>query len=164
MKKADALLMLDTLAHDQTYGCYSRQGLELVAWPKIAVKAKHIIFADIDGMHELNAAHGYDEVDRRIRAALKVRASDVAATGRWYSGDEIVWIISDGDPYGLVGRLRLALDKQGLSATFAIAPVTSKKLSANVISAAAKVQEKKRSANSELCTFGQQSAQVPNEE
>ena len=40
MKKAEALLMLDALAHDQTYGCYSRQGLELVAWPQMAGKAR----------------------------------------------------------------------------------------------------------------------------
>jgi len=144
MNKAKALMLLDALAHDQTYGCYSRQGLELVAWPKVAKKARFILFADIDQMHELNTEHGYAEVDRRIRNALKVRSSDLAATGRWYSGDEIVWVISEGDPYGLARRLTDSLKKQGLGATFAVAAVTSKKLSVNVNKAAAKVQAAKK--------------------
>ena len=144
MNKANALLMVETLAHDQTYGCYSRQGLELVAWPKIKATAKHIIFADIDDMHALNDTHGYAEVDRKIRNALKVRSTDVAAIGRWYSGDEIVWIISDGDPQGMVKRLSTGLERQGLTATFAVAPVTSKKLSENVAKAAEQVQAMKK--------------------
>jgi GGDEF domain-containing protein len=144
MNKANALQLVDTLARDQTYGCYSRQGLELVIWPKIAAKAKHIIFADIDDMHALNDTHGYAAVDRKIRQALKVRSSDVAAIGRWYSGDEIVWIISDGDPEGMVKRLSAGLEKQGLSATFAIAPVTSRNLSVNVTKAAEQVQAMKK--------------------
>lgn len=144
MNKAKALLLLDALAHDQMYGCYSRQGLELVVWPRIWMRAKWIIFADIDGMHELNSAHGYDEVDRRIRNALKVRSTDLAATGRWFSGDEIVWVISEGDPYGLAKRLVASLKKQGLTATFAITAVVSEKLSVNVNKAAAKVQAAKK--------------------
>ena len=137
-------LLLDALAHDSTYGCYSRQGLELVMWPQIRRKARYVVFADIDGMHELNEAHGYDEVDRRIRNALKVRSSDLAATGRWYSGDEIVWIISEGDPYGLAKRLVKSLEKQGLTATFSVAAVVSEKLSVNVNKAAVKVQAAKK--------------------
>lgn len=144
MKKSEALLMLDTLAHDQTYGCFSRQGLELVAWPQIAKQARWVIFADIDGMHELNTMHGYSEVDKRIRKALNARAGDVAAIGRWYSGDEILWVISRGDPEGMVKRLTAAFAKQGLSATFAIEPVTSKKLALNVNKAAARVQQAKK--------------------
>jgi GGDEF domain-containing protein len=118
--------------------------LELVVWPKIAAKAKHIIFADIDDMHSLNSTYGYAAVDRKIRNALKVRSGDVAAIGRWYSGDEIVWIISEGDPQGMVKRLSVGLEKQGLSAMFAIAPVTSKKLSENVTKAAEQVQAMKK--------------------
>jgi len=136
--------LLDALAHDPSYGCYSRQGLELVAWPRIAKSARWIIFADIDGMHELNAAHGYTDVDRRIRQALKVRSTDIVATGRWFSGDELVWVISNGDPEGMVKRMVAGLAKQGLTATFAVVPVISRKLSVNVRNALDLVQQAKR--------------------
>jgi len=144
MNKAEALQLLDAMAHDQVYGCYSRQGLELVAWPRIKNRAQYVIFADLDNIHDLNAELGYAEVDRRVRNALKMRSSDITATGRWYSGDEIVWIISEGDPNGLVNRLQTALEKQGLSATFGIVKVTSTKLAVNVEQAIAKVQDAKK--------------------
>lgn len=131
------------MATDSTYGCFSRQGLELVAWPTMASKARFVIFADIDGMHQLNTQYGYSKVDERIRKALKARVGDATATGRWYSGDEIVWVISRGDPAGMVERLKSAFAKQGLSATFAIAKVTSRKLSTNVNKAAKEVQAAK---------------------
>jgi hypothetical protein len=144
MNKTNMKFMLEQLARDETYGCYSRQGLELVAWPRVAARAKFIIFADIDDMHSLNAEHGYAEVDRRIRKALQVRSGDIAATGRYFSGDEIVWVISSGDPAGMINRLKTAFTKQGLSAVFAFAPVTSRKLSVNVNKAAVMVQEAKK--------------------
>jgi hypothetical protein len=144
MSKVNMRLLLEQLARDDAYGCYSRQGLELVAWPRIAAKAKWVIFADIDDMHQLNTDLGYAEVDRRIREALQVRASDVMATGRYFSGDEIVWVISNGDPEGMISRLTKSLAKQNLSALFAFAPVISKKLTENVASAAARVQEAKQ--------------------
>lgn len=141
--KAEAISLLKRMAMDDTYGCFSRQGLELVAWPEVAKQARWIIFADIDGMHDLNAKHGYAGVDKRIRKALKVRSTDLAATGRWFSGDEIVWVISRGDPKGMVERLKAAFAKQGLSATFAISKVTSKNLSVSVNKAAKQVQAMK---------------------
>lgn len=143
MNKINMKILLEQLAHDQVYGCYSRQGLELVAWPRVASNAKYIIFADIDDMHSLNDAHGYSEIDRRIREALKARSEDIAAIGRYFSGDELVWVISKGDPEGMIKRLKDEFARQGLSATFAFAPVTSGKLSVNVDQAAAQVQAAK---------------------
>lgn len=140
--------LIEKLAIDESYGCYTRQGLVLVAWPKIADEATYIIFADIDDMHGLNTEHGYAEVDRKIREALKVRSSDVMAIGRYFSGDEILWIISAGDPNGMVHRLQEALQFQGLSATFGIAPVVSRILSENVTPAAVQVQEAKKARGS----------------
>lgn len=136
--------MIEKLAHDESYGCYTRQGLVLVAWPQIADKATYIIFADLDDIHRLNSELGYAEVDLRIHKALKVRSSDAMAIGRYFSGDEIVWIISDGDPQGMVNRLQEALNEQGLSATFGIAPVVSKVLHENVEPATIQVQEAKK--------------------
>jgi GGDEF domain-containing protein len=144
MNKQNMRLLLEQLARDDAYGCYSRQGLELVVWPRIADKARWVIFADIDDMHQLNTRLGYAEVDRRIRVALQVRSSDVMATGRYFSGDEIVWVISNGDPEGMIKRLASNLAQQGLSAVFASSPVTSKMLTENVASAAARVQEAKK--------------------
>lgn len=148
MKRMKRDLLLEQLAHDQNYGCYSRQGFELVAWPRIADDARFIIFADIDDMHSLNQEHGYSEVDRRIRNALQVRSEDVMAIGRWYSGDEIVWVIQHGDPEGMIKRLQAALAKQGLSATFAFAPVDRLDLVASVAAAASQVQAMKRARGS----------------
>ena len=143
MNKQNMRILLEQLAHDQTYGCYSRQGLELVVWQRVAVKATHIIFADINDVHKLNAELGYEEVDRRIRSALQVRSSDVMATGRWYSGDEIVWVISSGDPAGMIRRLTNSLAKQGLGAMFGVSEVTSRNLAENVQRASIQVQEAK---------------------
>lgn len=144
MNRTEAKLF-HALTHDKTYGCLNRQGLELVEWPKMKANARWIIFADIDDIHKMNAELGYHEVDRKIRNALKVRSTDLMATGRWYSGDEIVWVISRGDPEGLAKRLKAALQKQGLSATFAVVPVKSKKLTVNVGHAAELVRKAKNS-------------------
>ena len=135
-------LELNTLTFDVSYGVLTRQGLDH-RWRQTmhaAVKFE-IVFMDIDNMHQANACLGYEEVDRRIRAAFSVRATDMLIA-RWYSGDEIVAIVPVGDGRGAAERILARLEANGLSATCAVAPA-QQNLAGAVKSAAAKVQTAK---------------------
>src|SRR3990172_9225319 len=93
LSKEELVELVGKLAHDASYGCWTRQGLELIVWPEIRERACWIVFADLDYLHELNDTYGHDEINRRITEAIQLRKTDVAASGRWYSGDELVWIL-----------------------------------------------------------------------
>lgn len=139
------------LAYDLNYGCYTRPGLELLVWPHIRQRARWIIFADLDGIHALNEMVGYEEVNRRVRAAMQLRKDDFISAGRWYSGDELLWIICDSDerkpsdPQKAAKRLQNAFLENGLSATFGICRVLSyADLPANVSPAIDLVKQAKK--------------------
>jgi GGDEF domain-containing protein len=142
--------LIQALARDPIYGCYTRPGLELVAWPEIQPRARYIVFADLDNMHGLNDELGYTEVDRRIRQALTSRTTDAFSCGRWYSGDEIIWILTDDperpaiDPHGFIHRMTETFAEVGLSAMFAAVPVTSPDLNENIKPAMDNVQAQKK--------------------
>lgn len=146
--------LVKALAWNDGFGCYTRPGFEKYIWPQIADQAKWLIYFDIDNMHQLNESFGgYDAVDAMIRQALSiVRATDYIA-GQWKSGDEFLIVLTERethdpiDPHGMVDRLVDALRLQGLSATFAIVPVMSKDLKANVQPAVDKVYAAKKSNN-----------------
>lgn len=129
--------LVSALSWNDGYGCYTRAGFEKIIWPYIADKAAWIIFFDVDDMHGLNSAHGYEGVNAIIKKSLEMRASDVMA-GQWFSGDEFIVCISDApgrqpsNPIEFSLRLAETFIANGASATFAIAPVTSKDLFANV--------------------------------
>lgn len=141
--------LVHDLAWNEGYGCYTRAGFEKLIWPQIQAKAKWLIFFDVDDMHRLNDQHGYDGVNELIKKSLAMRASDFVA-GQWFSGDEFVLCITDdphrGDSNPIEFALRLAeiFFANGVSATFAIAPVTSDDLYTNVTPAHQVVQETKR--------------------
>lgn len=105
-----------------TYGILTRWGGER-AWQRLSRHYARfdVVFMDLDELHRLNAELGHAEVDRRIRAALVYRREDIT-TARWYSGDEIVAIVSKGDGFGFAHRLLDGMRKNGLSATFAWCP------------------------------------------
>lgn len=145
MNKKQLELLVKQLTTDATYNCLTRQGLELMTWPAVSETAKYAVFCDIDDMHERNFELGYNEVDARITRSINIRSTDIHATARWYSGDEIVWIIGEGDPQGLAARIQSNFKSNGLSATFGIAPITSTDLKQNVDTAAALVQDAKTS-------------------
>ena len=142
--------LIQALAHDPIYGCYTRPGLEFVAWPEIQPRARYIIFADLDNMHGLNDKFGYTEIDRRIRLSLTARTTDAFSCGRWYSGDEIIWILTDDptrpaiDPQGFINRMTETFSEFGLSAMFAAVPVTSPNLNENIKPAMDNVQAQKK--------------------
>ena len=126
------------LAWNDGYGCYTRQGFEKLIWPTIADNARWIIFFDIDKMHDLNAQHGYENVNAIIKKSLAMRGSDFMA-GQWFSGDEFIVCITDDDPkrgeskpIEFCMRLADVFQMNGAPATFVIAPVISDNLSENI--------------------------------
>ncbi len=138
--------LVRALAWNDAFGCYTRPGMEKLIWPEIAGRARWIIYFDVDDMHAVNKAHhGFDFADAIIKDVLTiVRVTDYAA-GQWKSGDEFLITLVDSevrgtlDPWGMVVRLSDEFKKRGMSATFAVVPVTSPNLAENVKSAVDKV-------------------------
>jgi len=134
--------LVTMLANDADYGCLTRQGLELITWPEIQQTARWIIFADIDHLHDANEEHGYEGANQRIRQAIQLRKTDVAAAGRWFSGDELVWVLcvteerTPINPILAARRLQDSFEQVGLTATFGISQVCSPDLVENVSRAA----------------------------
>jgi GGDEF domain-containing protein len=141
------------LAWNPGFGCYTRLGFENLIWPAIRKDARWIIFFDVDGVHALNERfNGYEVVDSMIRRTFEtVRSTDYVA-GQLKSGDEFVICITDSanrageevDPAGLVNRLIKELQKHGLTATFAVVPVTSPDLAKNIKPAVEEVYAAKK--------------------
>lgn len=136
----DLYKLVQALAWNDGYGCYTRQGFEKLVWHTITKKARWVIFFDIDNMHDLNARHGYEGVNKIIKKSLTIRGSDFMA-GQWFSGDEFIVIITDdpgrdiSNPVEFCMRLKGIFEKNGAPATFAIAPVVSDDLLTNVMPA-----------------------------
>ena len=85
---------------DHAYGCYTRNCLELEIWPAVAASVKYVVFADLDQMHKANERYGYASVDKRIRTAINTGREMDIAVARWYSGDELVFIVPEGPRSG----------------------------------------------------------------
>ena len=148
--KIELLDLVDALAWNDSFGCYTRPGFEKLIWPEIADQASWIIYFDIDNMHDLNSQHTHDGVDAMIKKSLAMRETDYVA-GQWKSGDEfVICITEDGsreeasDPNLLCERLWANFLENGLPATFGITRVTSKNLIENVKSATAIVELAKK--------------------
>lgn len=137
LNKAQLQELVNSLAWNDGYGCYTRAGFEKLIWPTIADQAKWIIFFDVDDMHGLNSEHGYEGVNELIKKSLAMRASDFMA-GQWFSGDEFIVCITDdpdrgiSDPMSFCERLAEDFRQNGAPATFGIAEVTSRNLFENV--------------------------------
>lgn len=78
-----------------------------------------LLYCDLDGLHGHNERLGYAEVDRRVKAAFRRRASDTVAALK-ASGDEFFFIVKAGEGAGLAVRLQAELEARGLSATWAV--------------------------------------------
>lgn len=147
--KQDLEKLVNDLAWNDGYGCYTRAGFEKLIWPEIADRARWIIFLDVDDMHALNAEHGYEGVNAKIKKSLSIRASDFMA-GQWFSGDEFIVCITDdpdrgrSDPMAFCERIAEGFRSNSVSATFAIVPVRSRNLFEVVAPANEMVQASKR--------------------
>ena len=130
--------LVKALAWNDEYGCYTRAGFEKIIWPQIAPKAQWFAYCDIDDMGRLNEVYTHAGVNALIKKCLTTRTSDFV-TGQRYSGDEFIIVITDdahgrreSNPIEFCLRLSEAMRENGISATFAIAPVISDSLVENV--------------------------------
>ncbi len=108
--------------NDPIFGILTRAGVER----RVAgLRGQYeVVFLDVDNMHAANENYGHEGVNERITNALNiVRSSDIPA-GRWLRGDEIVFIVAEGTGAGLAQRVGLDFIKNGLSATFGVAPLS----------------------------------------
>lgn len=138
----NARQMLAHVSIDPSYNVTTRPAVDLEL-PRIHGDASHVVFFDIDHMHELNEKHGYDKVNGMIKRAVHVRCDDVLLRARWFSGDELIVILKGSDPVSFCTRLQTALKNEGLSATMAYAPYTGN-LDTDVSACAEMVQAAKR--------------------
>ena len=123
-----------------TYGCLTRQGIDM-EWERRRDRSKYsVIFFDIDGMKQHNTDWGYSEVNRKIAAVMGQVRADELRLGRWFSGDEGVGVCLASEAWQLCDRLQRAFIGQEMSATFAIAPCSSPSLEECVKPAADAVQ------------------------
>lgn len=113
---------IEKLSIDPAYGIMTRAALDL----EIALLsgARSIVYLDIDYLHKLNSEIGHAASDEKIRRALQIRSSDILLKARWYSGDEIIIILS-GDPEAFIHRLEEAFALEGMTATFGFADFSS---------------------------------------
>lgn len=141
--------LVQSLAWNARFDCYTRPGLEQVIWPQIAGTIQFVVFVDVDDMHSLNEKHGYDGVNEIIKKSLAVRFSDYVA-GQWFSGDEFAIFVGDNpdrvgsDPVELCHRLIDSFRSNGASITLGVSPVASQDLTDVVKPAFEMVQNAKR--------------------
>jgi GGDEF domain-containing protein len=114
--------MVAKLSTDPSYGILTRQALELDLSAR-EEEVNFIAFLDVDYLHDFNSRFGHEEANRRIRSALHLRSGDVIVSGKWYSGDEIVILLS-GNPEAFCDRLRASFVAEGMSITIAASPYT----------------------------------------
>jgi GGDEF domain-containing protein len=119
--------MINQYRMDRSYGCYTRNCLELEIWPAVSGSVKYVIFADIDQMRDANERYGYNGVNDRIKAALNAGRDTDIHVARWFSGDELVFLLQDGprsgNPLSFCERIQSRLKIQGLSATLGIVEI-----------------------------------------
>jgi len=117
MNRVQQAKLIEQMSQDSVFGCQTRQALEM-QYGQIWYKLGGVLFLDIDKMHNLNETYGYSEIDRRIKECLSsLRQSDVKAF-RWYSGDELVIFIFDGDIEKMGIRLKSEFEKYGIGISY----------------------------------------------
>lgn len=139
-QRDECLRALVELSTDPNYGITTRPAIPFEL-RKIEKRARWVVFLDIDDCHGANKRFGYEAVNGKIKRAIHLRSSDVLLRGRWFSGDELIVILS-GDPDAFMERLRGNLHNNGLSATMEAVPYSGN-LEKDVNTAAAVVQAKK---------------------
>ena len=122
------------------YGILTRAAFEIEK--RKITGGQFVIFGDVDDMHGLNTQYGYEAVNQKIRAALQIRETDLLAMGLWFSGDEIVFILS-GDPVGFCKRIKQSFFDQHMGITLAYAKIINGNIDAAIQIAAEVVQTQK---------------------
>ena len=110
---------------DDLTGLYNHRGFFTLAEQqfKIAQRAKHniaIVFADLDGLKEVNDDHGHHHGDQMLKKMAEIlrttfRSSDILAR---LGGDEFAVMIVDASPGAvdvILGRLQQHIDEYNLT-------------------------------------------------
>lgn len=112
--------MILALGTDSVFGCKTRQYIEL-NWSEISNEIDAIIFIDLDNIHILNETLGYAEVDKMVKNSLSHFRHDDILVSRYYSGDEIIFMINNGNKViGCAERIQKVLAENSLSGTIGI--------------------------------------------
>jgi len=134
---------IEKLSHDSVFGCYTRQAVEL-RWSEFSLGAHAVIFIDIDDMHSLNAKFGYNGVDERIKTSISNHRKNDVIAGRYYSGDEIIFIIHNEKIVQCAERIQSNFISNGLSVTIGISTQIENTLQDTVKPAMNLVQDAKK--------------------
>lgn len=110
---------ISQLSMDPVFGMWTRSAF--LQFSQVMPRSlRVVVFLDLDNLHKLNDQHGYEEVNRRIRAIFSIpfRRSDLIA--RWFSGDEIVILFDADEEFARrkVDQLEEAAKQQGMSFHF----------------------------------------------
>ena len=125
-----------------TFGCLTRQGIDVYWQSQRRHSNLALVFLDVDNMHDANNQFGYQEVDAKLKNAFsKTRKEE--RLGRWYSGDELILLVDIHNADLAASRLLQALKIEGLSATFGIVKAEGRFLFDSVKKASALVQASK---------------------
>lgn len=102
---------------DELSGLYNRRGFLALAEQQLRLAVRQrggavLLYADLDGMKQINDVYGHGEGDRAIVEAARLltttfRGSDIIAR---MGGDEFV-VLAPDVPHGEVNRLRARLDE-----------------------------------------------------
>ena len=108
------------LSWDESFGMLTREGI--VREVSRSRQRLAVAFLDLDGIHRLNSAIGYEAVNERIRRVFETcRKSDLVKAGRYFSGDEVLVLAPEKDALkAALSRLTRNAEKEGLSFTCAI--------------------------------------------
>jgi len=141
---AAANARVEAMRIDPTYGVLTRVALD-------AEPPQHgaIVFWDVDHMHELNEAFGYENVDQRIREACKSirEREDCILVARWYSGDELIYCCPTADAAAAAERIVELFRAQGIGITAGVAEIGPDGWKAAVSVASGLVQAAKKSGD-----------------
>jgi GGDEF domain-containing protein len=141
---AAAHARVEAMRIDPTYGVLTRVALD-------AEPPQHgaIVFWDVDHMHELNEAFGYENVDQRIREACKSirEREDCILVARWYSGDELIYCCPTADAAAAAERIVELFRAQGIGITAGVAEIGPDGWKAAVSVASGLVQAAKKSGD-----------------
>lgn len=111
-----------------SFGCYTRQALNIDILPTFDTTGITLVYIDIDGLKQLNDQYGKELridpakpcVNERIATSLAAMRSDDVIIGQWFSGDEFIALVPSNDADGYAARLQAALISNGVTATFVI--------------------------------------------
>jgi len=113
------------LLRDPDYGTWNKRAFQLIQ-NRLGDKWS-VGFLDMDDLHVCNDKYGYENVNQKIRNALTMRTQKMARTDimfRYFSGDEIVFVVRDKDARGTAMRILKSLKAQGLSCTMVVGKVS----------------------------------------